>query len=184
MREQTVKSELISDSFNSLEPNGHGVSEDSPRRRSANGQRNGQTLGPTRSSKGELEFQGLTVLTFLQSSLVQSMALSHKDISPVSQYEGLQVTVEYVEGEGRWPSDEALARRQTSDTRPESRHTTHLQCYRSRQSRDAASCCNGNITRLVQTIFLSLSSALPEHGPFYITLNFYHPEFIPPQVQE
>ena len=37
-----------------------------------------------------MEFQGLTVLTFLQSSLVQSMALSHKDISPVSQYEGLQ----------------------------------------------------------------------------------------------
>ena len=103
----------ISDSFNSLEHNGHSgtVVEDSPRRRSCqtiglkNG--NGLTLEPIESSTAEMEFQvmmimmvtmmmmmmefqGLTVLTFLQSSLVQSMALSHKDISPVSQYEGLQ----------------------------------------------------------------------------------------------
>ena len=40
----------------------------------------------------EVEFQGLTILTFLQSSLVQSMSLSHKEISPVSQYHGLQVS--------------------------------------------------------------------------------------------
>ena len=111
------------------------------------------TLEPIESSASELEFQGLTVLTFLQSSLVQSMALSHKDISPVSQYEGLQVTVEYVERD-RWPSDEVLTRRQTSEPRShhghsESRHVTHLQCYRSRHasSRDAGACCNGNITR-------------------------------------
>ena len=39
----------------------------------------------------EMEFQGLTILAFLQSSLVQSMSLSHKEISPVSQYHGLQV---------------------------------------------------------------------------------------------
>ena len=105
----------ISDSFNSLEHNGHSctIVEDSPRRRSCqtiglkNG--NGLTLEPIESSTAEMEFQvmmmimkmmvmmiefqGLTVLTFLQSSLVQSMALSHKDISPVSQYEGLQAGI-------------------------------------------------------------------------------------------
>ena len=49
----------------------------------------------------ELEFRSLTILTFLQTSLVQSMAVSHKDITPVSQYDGLQVSVEYVEGKDR-----------------------------------------------------------------------------------
>ena len=118
----------ISDSFNSLEHNGHSctVVEDSRSCQTIglkNG--NGLTLEPIESSTAEMEFQvmimmimmimmvtmmimmimivtmiimimmmmefqGLTVLTFLQSSLVQSMALSHKDISPVSQYEGLQ----------------------------------------------------------------------------------------------
>ena len=151
----------LSDSFNSLEHNGHG--EVSPRRRSCqavglkNG--NGVTLEPIESSAAEVEFQGLTVLTFLQSSLVQSMALSHKDISPVSQYEGLQVTVEYVENtRDRWPSDEVLTKRQTSEPRSQG-HSTHLQCYRSRHtgSRDAGTCCNGKITRSVaETIICSL----------------------------
>ena len=175
----------ISDSLNSLERNGHGVSEDSPRRRSAIGLKNG--LEPIESSAAELEFQGLTVLTFLQSSLVQSMALSHKDISPVSQYEGLQVMVEYVETRQSWPGDQVLAKRQSSEPRPgvhgachahaESRHRTHLQCYRSRHSRDTQACCNGNITRSVQTIYPSLSPPLPDYGPFYTKLNFYSPKF-------
>ena len=180
--EQIIKSMSISDSFNSLERNGHGVSDDSPRRRSAIGLKNG--LEPIESSAAELEFQGLTVLTFLQSSLVQSMALSHKDISPVSQYEGLQVMVEYVETRPSWPSDQVLTKRQTSEPRTsachahaESRHLTHLQCYRSRHSRDTQACCNGNITRSVQTIYLSLSPPLPDYGPFYRTLNFYNPKF-------
>ena len=42
---------------------------------------------------GEVEFQRLTILTFLQSSVVQSMALSHRDFPPVTQYEGLQVHI-------------------------------------------------------------------------------------------
>ena len=175
----------ISDSLNSLERNGHGVSEDSPRRRSAIGLKNG--LEPIESSAAELEFQGLTVLTFLQSSLVQSMALSHKDISPVSQYEGLQVMVEYVETRQSWPCDQVLAKRQSSEPRSgvhgachahaESRHRTHLQCYRSRHSRDTQACCTGNITRSVQTIYPSLSPPLPVYGPFYTKLNFYSPKF-------
>ena len=157
----------ISDSFNSLERNGHGVSGDSPRRRSAIGLKNG--LEPIESSAAELEFQGLTVLTFLQSSLVQSMALSHKDISPVSQYEGLQVTVEYVETRERWTSDELLAKRQTEGrgsrgtchNHVETRHQTHLQCYRSRH-RDTAAVCNGNITRSVlhPSVFIAGFSGL------------------------
>ena len=117
----------------------------------------------------ELEFQGLTVLTFMQSSLVQSMALSHKDISPVSQYEGLQVTVEYVETRERWTSDELLAKQQTKGrgsrgtchNHVETRHQTHLQCYRSRH-RDTAAVCNGNITRSVlhPSVFIVGSSGL------------------------
>jgi len=92
----------------------------------------------------ELEFQGLTILTFLQSSLVQSMSLSHKEISPVSQYHGLQVSVEYVENKTKWPSEEAFGdrrhlpcssdgpRRHTCDHNGEDgRHQSHLQCYRS-----------------------------------------------------
>lgn len=142
-----------SDSFNSLEQNGNGACHHSPP---------GQTVA-------ELEFQGLTVLTFLQSSLVQSMALSHKDISPVSQYEGLQVTVEYVETRERWTSDELLAKQQTKGrgsrgtchNHVETRHQTHLQCYRSRH-RDTAAVCNGNITRSVlhPSVFIVGSSGL------------------------
>ena len=49
----------------------------------------------------ELEFRSLTILTFLQTSFVQSMSVSHKDISPVSQYDGLQVSVEYVDNRER-----------------------------------------------------------------------------------
>ena len=45
------------------------------------------------SGRREVEFQRLTILTFLQSSVVQSLALSHRDIQPVTQFEGLQVTI-------------------------------------------------------------------------------------------
>ena len=45
------------------------------------------------TGRAELEFQRLTILTFLQSSVVQSLALSHRDIQPVTQFEGLQVTI-------------------------------------------------------------------------------------------
>ena len=69
----------------------------------------------------------------------------------------LQVMVEYVERE-RWPSDEVLTKRQTSEPRSqassESRHMTHLQCYRSRHSSsktDPGACCNGHITRSVES---------------------------------
>ena len=46
--------------------------------------------GP-REGGADMEFQRLTILTFLQSSVVQSLALSHRDIQPVTQFEGLQV---------------------------------------------------------------------------------------------
>lgn len=48
---------------------------------------------PVGRGEGEVEFQRLTILTFLQSSVVQSMALSHRDFPPVTQYEGLQVHI-------------------------------------------------------------------------------------------
>ena len=83
----------------------------------------------------ELEFRSLTILTFLQTSMVQSMAVSHKDISPVSQYDGLQVSVEYVEAKERegWTSKDMLKPIRTQDS-CDSRHEKHLHCYRSNRN--------------------------------------------------
>ena len=71
----------------------------------------------------------------LQSSQLvtkQSLALSHRDFSPVSQYEGLQVSVEYVTRDGDMTPHVTRDAEMTSHvTRDEGCHHTHLQCYRS-----------------------------------------------------
>lgn len=56
----------------------------------------------------EQQFQRLTILAFPRSSLVQSLAVSHREFDPVCQYEGVTVSIEYIERD----------------------HRSHLQCYR------------------------------------------------------
>ena len=81
----------------------------------------GSGPGVSRPGEGgrEREFHRLTILTFLQSSLVQSVALSHRDIQPVSQYDGLQVSVEYVDQQ-----------HQHHHHHQHDQHDRHLHCYR------------------------------------------------------
>ena len=69
----------------------------------------------------ETQFQRLTILAFPQSNFMQSMALSHREFSPISQFEGLKVSVEYVE-RGRHSCEDL-------------EHRTHIQCYRTDKRR-------------------------------------------------
>ena len=81
----------------------------------------------------------------LQSSQLvtkQSLALSHRDFSPVSQYEGLQVSVEYVTRDGDMTSHVT----RDASQRREGCHHTHLQCYRSTRLGRGH---NGDISRSV-----------------------------------
>ena len=111
----------------------------------------------------------------LQSSQLvtkQSLALSHRDFSPVSQYEGLQVSVEYVTRDGDMTPhvtrDADMTPHVTRDgdmtphvtreaemtshvtrdgsQRGEGCHHTHLQCYRSTRLGRGH---NGDISRFV-----------------------------------
>ena len=93
----------------------------------------------------------------LQSSQLvtkQSLALSHRDFSPVSQYEGLQVSVEYVTRDGDMTPhvtrDAEMTPHVTRDgsQRGEGCHHTHLQCYRSTRLGRGH---NGDISRCADT---------------------------------
>ena len=93
----------------------------------------------------------------LQSSQLvtkQSLALSHRDFSPVSQYEGLQVSVEYVTRDGDMTPhvtrDAEMTSHVTRDgsQRGEGCHHTHLQCYRSTRLGRGH---NGDISRCADT---------------------------------
>ena len=97
----------------------------------------------------------LTRAKLLQSSQLvtkQSLALSHRDFSPVSQYEGLQVSVEYVTRDGDMTPhvtrDGEMTSHVTRDVsqRREGCHHTHLQCYRSTRLGRGH---NGDISRSV-----------------------------------
>ena len=102
----------------------------------------------------ETQFQRLTILAFPQSSLVQSMALSHREYSPVSQFEGVKVSVEYIENRiavnngPKWPSEHFVSEkkneRQICD---ELEHSTHLQCYRTARNSKGATLSNGTMPR-------------------------------------
>ena len=83
----------------------------------------------------------------LQSSQLvtkQSLALSHRDFSPVSQYEGLQVSVEYVTRDG----DMTPHVTREGSQRGEGCHHAHLQCYRSTRLGRGH---NGDISRCADT---------------------------------
>ena len=103
----------------------------------------------------------------LQSSQLvtkQSLALSHRDFSPVSQYEGLQVSVEYVTRDGDMTPhvtrDAEMTPHVTREAemtshvtrdgsqRGEGCHHTHLQCYRSTRLGRGH---NGDISRCADT---------------------------------
>ena len=86
------------------------------------------------------QFQRLTILAFPQSSLVQSMALSHREYSPVSQFEGVKVSVEYIENRlcvdhgPKWPSEHYVGDKNGRQICDDKEHSTHLQCYRTARS--------------------------------------------------
>ena len=102
----------------------------------------------------ETQFQRLTILAFPQSSLVQSMALSHREYSPVSKFEGVKVSVEYIENRlcvdqgPKWPSEHYVGDKNGRQICDDLEHSTHLQCYRTATSfKGGAKICNGAMPR-------------------------------------
>ena len=103
----------------------------------------------------ETQFQRLTILAFPQSSLVQSMALSHREYSPVSQFEGVKVSVEYIENRlsvnqgPKWPSEHYVGEKKNGrHICDDQDHRTHLQCYRTARSfKGSGVASNGTMPR-------------------------------------
>ena len=72
----------------------------------------------------------MTILAFPQSSLVQSLALSHREYSPMSMFDGVKVSVEYIENQGsQWPSEHSVRERNGRQI-CEQEHRNHRHCYR------------------------------------------------------
>ena len=99
----------------------------------------------------EMEYQRLTILTFPQSSLIQSMALSHREFAPVSMFEGVKVSIEYIESDAaKWISEPSHARGIHSYSDLSDDHSKHLQCYRSSRGlkeKGSSSSTNGVMLR-------------------------------------
>ena len=102
----------------------------------------------------ETQFQRLTILAFPQSSLVQSMALSNREYSPVSKFEGVKVSVAYVENRlcvdqgTKWPSKHYVENKNGRQICDDLEHSTHLQCYRTAKSfKGSTKICNGAMPR-------------------------------------
>jgi len=110
--------------------------EVSPRPGQPAGYQNGQKCGDGRNGVGEgfngleegVQFQKLTILAFPRTSLVQSLAVSHRELDPVSQYDGVTVSIEYIERDHR-------------------DHRSHLQCYRSSSRKPHDHQTNGDSLR-------------------------------------